>query len=150
VSSGRTTCRSRARRPATATANASASSVLRPLRQPGTDTDTAGALDSPDAVAVHAGERLHRPIAGPVIGEPLLGQHRVVALARQVGGSDFGRRLRTLSTFLREDARSHADDGDGGMAVLGTRGATRAQRGANKEAPLTQGLGRWHATRGVS
>ena len=44
-----------------------------PLRQPG--THTAGALDRPHPVAVGAGERLHRPVAGPVVGEPLLGQH---------------------------------------------------------------------------
>jgi hypothetical protein len=45
-----------------------------PLRQPG--THPAGTLDRPHAVTVNASERLHRPVAGPVVGEPLLGQHR--------------------------------------------------------------------------
>lgn len=30
-------------------------------------------------------------------------------MAREVGGSDLGRLLRTLSTFLREDARARAE-----------------------------------------
>ncbi len=30
-------------------------------------------------------------------------------MAREVGGSDLGRLLRTLSTFLREDARTRAE-----------------------------------------
>ena len=44
-----------------------------PLRQAG--THPAGTFDRPDAVAVDAGERFHRPVAGLVVGEPLLGQH---------------------------------------------------------------------------
>jgi tight adherence protein B len=32
-----------------------------------------------------------------------------VRMAREVGGSDLGRLLRTLSSFLREDARTRAE-----------------------------------------
>ena len=49
-----------------------------PLRQPG--THPAGTLHRPDPVPVRAGERLHRPVAGPVIDEPLLGQHPLVGV----------------------------------------------------------------------
>lgn len=46
-------------------------------------------------------ERLADPVADRLI--------EALRLAREVGGSDLGRVLRTLSTFLREDARSRAE-----------------------------------------
>jgi hypothetical protein len=48
------------------------------LRQPG--THTAGTFDRPHAVPVGAGEGLHRPVADPVVGEPLLGQHPLLGV----------------------------------------------------------------------
>lgn len=46
-------------------------------------------------------ERLADPVADRLV--------EALRLAREVGGSDLGRVLRTLSTFLREDARSRAE-----------------------------------------
>lgn len=46
-------------------------------------------------------ERLADPVADRLV--------EAVRLAREVGGSDLGRVLRALSTFLREDARSRAE-----------------------------------------
>ena len=42
----------------------------------------------------------------PPVGDRLVESLRI---AREVGGSDLGRLLRTLSTFLREDARTRAE-----------------------------------------
>jgi tight adherence protein B len=46
-------------------------------------------------------ERMADPVADRLV--------EAVRLAREVGGSDLGRVLRTLSAFLREDARSRAE-----------------------------------------
>ena len=46
-------------------------------------------------------ERLSDPVADRLIES--------LRIAREVGGSDLGRLLRTLSAFLREDARTHAE-----------------------------------------
>jgi tight adherence protein B len=46
-------------------------------------------------------ERLADPVGDRVVES--------VRLAREVGGADLGRLLRTLSTFLREDARTRAE-----------------------------------------
>ncbi len=50
-------------------------------------------------------DRLKAQLADPV-GDRLVESMR---LAREVGGSDLGRLLRTLSSFLREDARTRAE-----------------------------------------
>jgi tight adherence protein B len=50
-------------------------------------------------------DRLKSTLADPV-GDRIVESLR---MARQVGGSDLGRLLRTLSTFLREDARTRAE-----------------------------------------
>ena len=50
-------------------------------------------------------DRLKERMADPVADRLV----EAVRLAREVGGSDLGRVLRTLSTFLREDARSRAE-----------------------------------------
>jgi tight adherence protein B len=50
-------------------------------------------------------DRLKAELADPV-GDRIVETLRV---AREVGGSDLGRVLRTLSTFLREDARARAE-----------------------------------------
>ena len=50
-------------------------------------------------------DRLKADLADPV-GDRIVETLRV---AREVGGSDLGRVLRTLSTFLREDARARAE-----------------------------------------
>ena len=50
-------------------------------------------------------DRLKGDLADPV-GDRVVESLR---LAREVGGSDLGRLLRTLSTFLREDARTRAE-----------------------------------------
>ena len=50
-------------------------------------------------------DRLKDRLADPV-GDRLVESLRI---AREVGGSDLGRLLRTLSTFLREDARTRAE-----------------------------------------
>jgi tight adherence protein B len=50
-------------------------------------------------------DRLKAALADPV-GDRIVESLR---MARQVGGSDLGRLLRTLSTFLREDARTRAE-----------------------------------------
>ena len=50
-------------------------------------------------------DRLKDDLADPV-GDRIVETLRV---AREVGGSDLGRLLRTLSTFLREDARTRAE-----------------------------------------
>ncbi|AKT51449.1 type II secretion system F family protein [Arsenicicoccus sp. oral taxon 190] len=50
-------------------------------------------------------DRLKGELADPV-GDRLVESLRI---AREVGGSDLGRLLRTLSTFLREDARTRAE-----------------------------------------
>ena len=49
--------------------------------------------------------RLKERLSDPV-GDRLV---ESVRIAREVGGSDLGRLLRTLSTFLREDARTRAE-----------------------------------------
>ena len=46
-------------------------------------------------------ERLSDPVADRLVES--------LRIAREVGGSDLGRLLRTLSTFLREDARTRAE-----------------------------------------
>ena len=50
-------------------------------------------------------DRLKDRLSDPV-GDRLVESLRI---AREVGGSDLGRLLRTLSTFLREDARTRAE-----------------------------------------
>ena len=50
-------------------------------------------------------DRLKDRLADPV-GDRLVESLRI---AREVGGSDLGRVLRTLSSFLREDARTRAE-----------------------------------------
>jgi tight adherence protein B len=50
-------------------------------------------------------DRLKRDLADPV-GDRIVETLRV---AREVGGTDLGRVLRTLATFLREDARARAE-----------------------------------------
>lgn len=50
-------------------------------------------------------DRLKERLSDPV-GDRLVESLRI---AREVGGSDLGRLLRTLSTFLREDARTRAE-----------------------------------------
>ncbi len=50
-------------------------------------------------------DRLKERLSDPV-GDRLI---ESVRIAREVGGSDLGRLLRTLSTFLREDARTRAE-----------------------------------------
>lgn len=50
-------------------------------------------------------DRLKRTLADPV-GDRIIESLRI---AREVGGSDLGRLLRTLSAFLREDARVRAE-----------------------------------------
>lgn len=50
-------------------------------------------------------DRLKRQLADPV-GDRIIESLRI---AREVGGSDLGRLLRTLSGFLREDARTRAE-----------------------------------------
>ncbi len=50
-------------------------------------------------------DRLKQRMADPVADRLI----ESLRLAREVGGSDLGRVLRTLSTFLREDARSRAE-----------------------------------------
>ncbi|RZS90069.1 tight adherence protein B [Motilibacter rhizosphaerae] len=50
-------------------------------------------------------DRLKERLADPV-GDRIVESLRI---AREVGGSDLGRLLRTLSSFLREDARSRAE-----------------------------------------
>lgn len=50
-------------------------------------------------------DRLKERLADPV-GDRLVESLRI---AREVGGTDLGRLLRTLSTFLREDARTRAE-----------------------------------------
>lgn len=50
-------------------------------------------------------DRLKERLADPV-GDRIVGSLRI---AREVGGSDLGTLLRTLSTFLREDARTRAE-----------------------------------------
>ena len=50
-------------------------------------------------------DRLKVTLSDPV-GDRLV---EALRMAREVGGSDLGRLLRTLSTFLREDARARAE-----------------------------------------
>ncbi len=50
-------------------------------------------------------DRLKASLADPVADRIV----ESVRMARQVGGTDLGRLLRTLSTFLREDARTRAE-----------------------------------------
>jgi len=50
-------------------------------------------------------DRLKATLAGPV-GDRIV---ETLRLAREVGGNDLGRVLRTLSQFLREDARTRAE-----------------------------------------
>ena len=50
-------------------------------------------------------DRLKRSLADPV-GDRIIESLRI---AREVGGSDLGRLLRTLSAFLREDARTRSE-----------------------------------------
>ena len=72
------------------------------LRQPfvrfGQDYRTSGRFDE-------SIDRLKATLADPV-GDRII---ESVRMAREVGGSDLGRLLRTLSSFLREDARTRAE-----------------------------------------
>ncbi len=68
-------------------------------------------------------DRLKSALADPT-GDRIIESLR---LAREVGGSDLGRLLRTLSTFLREDARTRAElETRQGWAVNGARLAVAA------------------------
>ena len=86
-----------------------------PLRQPG--THSAGTLDSPDPVPVGAGEGLHRPVAGPVVGEPLLGQHSLLCVDHDEGVA----RLVRIDPDddSRHDPSSVDVDGEEGRATCG-------------------------------
>lgn len=68
-------------------------------------------------------DRLKETLADPV-GDRIVESLR---LAREVGGSDLGRLLRTLSAFLREDARTRAElETRQGWSVNGARMAVAA------------------------
>jgi tight adherence protein B len=68
-------------------------------------------------------DRLKSTLADPT-GDRIVESLR---LAREVGGTDLGRLLRTLSTFLREDARTRAElETRQGWAVNGARLAVAA------------------------
>ncbi len=68
-------------------------------------------------------DRLKDRLSDPV-GDRLIESLRI---AREVGGSDLGRLLRTLSTFLREDARTRAElETRQGWTVNAARLATAA------------------------
>ena len=68
-------------------------------------------------------DRLKERLGDPV-GDRLIESLRI---AREVGGSDLGRLLRTLSTFLREDARTRAElETRQGWTVNAARLATAA------------------------
>jgi tight adherence protein B len=68
-------------------------------------------------------DRLKSALADPT-GDRIVESLR---LAREVGGTDLGRLLRTLSTFLREDARTRAElETRQGWAVNGARLAVAA------------------------
>jgi tight adherence protein B len=68
-------------------------------------------------------DRLKASLADPT-GDRIV---ESVRLAREVGGTDLGRLLRTLSTFLREDARTRAElETRQGWAVNGARIAVAA------------------------
>ncbi|MEO7061152.1 MAG: type II secretion system F family protein [Lapillicoccus sp.] len=68
-------------------------------------------------------DRLKERLSDPV-GDRLIESLRI---AREVGGSDLGRLLRTLSTFLREDARTRAElETRQGWTVNAARLATAA------------------------
>ena len=68
-------------------------------------------------------DRLKDDLADPV-GDRIVETLRV---AREVGGTDLGRVLRTLSTFLREDARTRAEL-ETRQGWVGQRGAARGRR----------------------
>ncbi|MDX6256768.1 MAG: tight adherence protein [Frankiales bacterium] len=73
--------------------------VLRPpFVRFGEDYRTSGRFDE-------SIDRLKATLADPV-GDRII---ESVRMAREVGGSDLGRLLRTLSSFLREDARTRAE-----------------------------------------
>lgn len=73
--------------------------VLRPpFIRFGEDYRTSGRFDE-------SIDRLKAALADPV-GDRII---ESVRMAREVGGSDLGRLLRTLSSFLREDARTRAE-----------------------------------------
>jgi tight adherence protein B len=73
--------------------------VLRPpFVRFGQDYRTSGRFDE-------SIDRLKAALADPV-GDRII---ESVRMAREVGGSDLGRLLRTLSSFLREDARTRAE-----------------------------------------
>ena len=73
--------------------------VLRaPFTRFGEDYRTSGRFDE-------SIDRLKATLADPV-GDRII---ESVRMAREVGGSDLGRLLRTLSSFLREDARTRAE-----------------------------------------
>jgi tight adherence protein B len=67
-------------------------------------------------------ERLSDPVADRLIES--------LRIAREVGGSDLGRLLRTLSAFLREDARTRAEleTRQGWTVNTGQSGTVRDQR----------------------
>jgi tight adherence protein B len=68
-------------------------------------------------------DRLKRRLADPT-GDRIV---EALRLARDVGGTDLGRLLRTLSSFLREDARARAElETRQGWAVNGARIAVAA------------------------
>jgi hypothetical protein len=91
-----------------------------PLRQPG--THTAGTLDRPHPIAVGTGERVHRPVAGPVVGEPLLGQHPLALV-------DHDQRVARL-------VRINSDDNSGHELLLSRSGRRGGQSYFRRSTPL--------------
>ena len=87
-------CPRRSRRSACADPRCSA----QPFIRFGEDYRTSGRFDE-------SIDRLKATLADPV-GDRII---ESVRMAREVGGSDLGRLLRTLSSFLREDARTRAE-----------------------------------------
>ena len=84
-------------------------------------------------------DRLKAALADPV-GDRIVESLR---MARQVGGSDLGRLLRTLSAFLREDARTRAElETRQGWTINMVTSLPRWHRDT-ENATLEDGLGSW-------
>lgn len=90
--------------------------LRRPFQQFGEDYRATGRFSA-------SLDRLKQRLADPT-GDRIV---EVLRLARDVGGTDLGRLLRTLSAFLREDARTRAElETRQGWAVNGARVAVAA------------------------
>jgi hypothetical protein len=86
-----------------------------PLGQPG--PDTAGAFHRPGPLRERPRERLHRPVAGPVVDEPLLGHHLLVGIDHH---QCVARLVRVdPDDNLRHEPSSVAVDGEEGRATSG-------------------------------